>query len=222
MILCVNVYTENNNFHPLITKYVALLFETKTLKARSHCDGNGEFFQTFPYAVAITMWTLQLVTMIPIIAIVVMNGYWTHSWQWQRHQNNENYAVAVAVWTSLNVIFTGFCCSENEPWPGFQAHLHWASASTLRPPWHSRSIWGCNPFHSDSIGVLGNLSATNWNNIASDIVETSLTISVNRPLWCQHPQKSLYHYSRETPTALTIWVWSWVSGYPGQVRFLPH
>ena len=33
----------------------------------------------FPYAIAITMWTLQLVTMIPIfsIAIAIMNGYWT-------------------------------------------------------------------------------------------------------------------------------------------------
>ena len=71
------------------------------IKAHSHCDGNGKFFQTFPYAVEI-----QLVIMITIlvIAIAVMNGYWTHSW-WQRQrqwrQNNENYAVAVAVWTSL-------------------------------------------------------------------------------------------------------------------------
>ena len=50
-----------------------------SLKARSHCDGNGKFFQIFLYAVAVTMWTLQLVTMIPIfaIAIAVMNGYWT-------------------------------------------------------------------------------------------------------------------------------------------------
>ena len=50
----------------------------QTLKACSHCDGNSKLFQIFPY--------------------------WTHSWrQWQRHQNNVNYAVAVVVWTNLKV-----------------------------------------------------------------------------------------------------------------------
>ena len=72
------------------------------VKVRLHCDCNSKFFQTFPYVVAVTMWTLQLVIMVHIFAVVVMNRYWIHSWQqWQWHQNNENYVIAVAVWTSL-------------------------------------------------------------------------------------------------------------------------
>ena len=41
------------------------------------------FLQLFFYAVAVTMWTLQLVTMIPIfvIGVVVMNGFNTATTQ---------------------------------------------------------------------------------------------------------------------------------------------
>ena len=122
-----NIYG-NENYHALVSYHIWAFFSQ--LKTRSHCDGNGKFFQTFFYAVTITMWTLQLVTMIPIfaIAVAVMNEYWTHSWwQSERHQNNENYHVAIAVWTSMHSNRTG--CSGN-----LSSHISPCHALPLPPP----------------------------------------------------------------------------------------
>ena len=58
--------------------------ESFTLRRQHHF-----FYKNFLYAIAITMWTLQLVTLIPIfaIAIAIVNGNCTHLWQqWQQHK----------------------------------------------------------------------------------------------------------------------------------------
>ena len=54
--------------------------------------------------------------------------------------------------------------------------LHWTSASMLGPTLHSRSIWDCNPFRSDSLGVSKQM------------------IRLISPDWCSFCVGPNYHY----------------------------
>ena len=64
------------------------------LKPCSHCGGNGNFWSWN----AVAMWTHPLDATIHIPKVNI----------W-RHQNNENYVVAVTVWTSFKSYIKGSC-----------------------------------------------------------------------------------------------------------------
>ena len=99
---------------------------------------------------------------------------------------------------NINAIFTGFCGSRmNESWPFFRLIYTGNQRQRCVNADAPRSIWGCTAIPR----CIGNLSATNWSDIASDIINPSdANIHSNHsiPTPVKHPSHLQFGFEAES------------------------